>query len=221
MSLPEKEWFTLEEIAQRWGCSVEDLWHYAEINKLRLSVVFSLPIPVKWHGDPQQTADYHMTSGPLGLPAFTAREAMSGHPHDIALFLPPVLGNDDVYGFSALDDPECPVSLKLNVDRPIEGRAPLIARAERDRFEREHNLATQGDAAPPPPASASLVDQWKSASPEQKRELGAAALRQHGTQEAAAKALGITRQRLGAVLRRADATVVSPFPASPWKPRKR
>lgn len=34
--LPEKEWFTLEEIAKRWGCTVHDLLHYGTNKKLTL-----------------------------------------------------------------------------------------------------------------------------------------------------------------------------------------
>ena len=34
--LPEKDWFTLEEIARRWGCAVDDLLHYGMSDKLTL-----------------------------------------------------------------------------------------------------------------------------------------------------------------------------------------
>ncbi len=34
--LPEKEWFTLEEVADRWGCAVHDLLHYGTNKKLTL-----------------------------------------------------------------------------------------------------------------------------------------------------------------------------------------
>jgi len=40
IGLPEKEWFTLEEVADRWGCSIYDLLHYGITRKLRISVDF-------------------------------------------------------------------------------------------------------------------------------------------------------------------------------------
>jgi len=36
--LPEKKWFTLEEVAARWGCDVKDVVKFAKTGELRLSV---------------------------------------------------------------------------------------------------------------------------------------------------------------------------------------
>lgn len=244
MALPEKEWFTLEEIAQRWGCSVEDLWNYAETDKLRLSVFFDTPVPVKWHNDPSKP-DFELTSGPLGVVASTARGVAAGSAEEIFLFAPPVHDEkpprrreDDekrVFAFSALHDPECPSLYKQSSTRANRARGPIIARAERDRFELRYEVKplsaqprptdAQGAVEPPPPAGMTSAEQWKAASPQEKRKLAAAALREHGTQKKAAQALGISRQRLGTVLRNTDATVAatvaSVFPASLWKPHNR
>lgn len=38
--LPEKNWFKLDEIAERWGCSVDLLTHYAETGMLRVCANF-------------------------------------------------------------------------------------------------------------------------------------------------------------------------------------
>jgi len=42
--LPEKEWFTLEEVAARWGCSVDDLLHYEEFGFLKIAVLLKYPL---------------------------------------------------------------------------------------------------------------------------------------------------------------------------------
>jgi len=36
--LPKRDWFTLEEVARRWGCTIEDLIDYGENEALRISV---------------------------------------------------------------------------------------------------------------------------------------------------------------------------------------
>ncbi|MGM0553285.1 MAG: hypothetical protein ACQETK_05710 [Pseudomonadota bacterium] len=38
--LPDKEWFSLDEMAERWGCSVDLLTHYAEVEMLRVCANF-------------------------------------------------------------------------------------------------------------------------------------------------------------------------------------
>jgi len=38
--LPEKEWFTLEEVATRWGCTVDDLLHYGITERLEICADF-------------------------------------------------------------------------------------------------------------------------------------------------------------------------------------
>ena len=103
---------------------------------------------------------------------------------------------------------------------------PFLSDEERTIFDQiVSGLFTPTQAVPSPPQAATPADQWKAASAEEKRKLAAAALREHGTQEKAAAVLGITRQRLAAVLSNTDATVAatvaSAFPASPWKPHKR
>jgi hypothetical protein len=36
MRLPEKEYYSLQEIADQWGCNTDDLLHYAEIGRLEI-----------------------------------------------------------------------------------------------------------------------------------------------------------------------------------------
>lgn len=37
MKLPEKEWFTIQEVANRWSCSVDDVLHFIQLLKLNPS----------------------------------------------------------------------------------------------------------------------------------------------------------------------------------------
>ncbi|WP_155998460.1 hypothetical protein [Thioalkalivibrio sp. ALM2T] len=34
--LPEKDWFSVQEISERWGCPIEELVHFAETSKLQV-----------------------------------------------------------------------------------------------------------------------------------------------------------------------------------------
>jgi hypothetical protein len=65
-SLPEKEWFSLNEIAERWGCSEHYLIHLAGVGKLRVGVIADawileiwneLPLPA--HSRPETPTDDH------------------------------------------------------------------------------------------------------------------------------------------------------------------
>jgi hypothetical protein len=40
MQLPEKEWFNLNEIAEKWNCSVEELLHFSELGRLQICFRF-------------------------------------------------------------------------------------------------------------------------------------------------------------------------------------
>ncbi|MBN8744794.1 MAG: hypothetical protein J0I24_10875 [Thiomonas arsenitoxydans] len=163
MALPEKDWYTLDEIAQRWGCSVDDLWHYAEAKppRLRLSMRFALPLPIKWqNAEPADLrldalGDYHMTTGPLGIDASTLGRAMRSRKNLFSMVLPPVFDEEKpfVYGFIAWDDPECPEVCKLipkdDDEQPeLEAQGPLITREERDRFEKLHRVGAHAGAMP-------------------------------------------------------------------------
>ncbi len=53
--LPEKEWFTLDEIAQRWGCSVEHVVHLGAAGHVELGVVadeWEVALAVEVHEEP-------------------------------------------------------------------------------------------------------------------------------------------------------------------------
>jgi hypothetical protein len=41
LNLPEKEWYTVQEAAKRWGCSEDDVLHYIGTNKIRPSFILS------------------------------------------------------------------------------------------------------------------------------------------------------------------------------------
>jgi|YelNatPaOPRAMG01_1025707.scaffolds.fasta_scaffold46282_3 hypothetical protein len=147
MALPEKEWFTLEEIAQRWGCSVEDLWHYAETDKLRLSVIFPSEYRIDWlRAKPGERGivEWHRserTKGPIGLPSAGVDE-FRRNPESVPLIFAPVVGPfSEIGSFGAAFE-------GTETLRPKYVDGPVIARAERDRFEQEYRIGAAAGKMP-------------------------------------------------------------------------
>ena len=111
------------------------------------------------------------------------------------------------------------------------------ADAKREKVHGPYRLAIEqaAKAAAPAEQAATVAaqgtpaEQWKAADAQGKVNLAIEAMREHGTQEKAAKALKISRQRLAEKLpadlrkgsRKGSAALASPFPESPWKPHKR
>lgn len=137
--LPEKEWFTLEEIAQRWGADREALLHFAETGSLEVCRLLS-----------------KLDSSPFEF----ARQSVSPKPYRIApqrvhLFcnheteLPPV---KDV-GVPGVPGRFYPLDLDEH-GRPIAsfGRVLdlIVTKAERDRFEAEYRVGAHAGAMPNP-----------------------------------------------------------------------
>jgi hypothetical protein len=127
MALPEKEWFTLEEIAQRWGCSVEDLWHYAIAGLLQMSAL-SLDL-TKQHGDTNVAIYGVSLTCVLAVFQFGTYEEWDG-------FTSTTLADQTV--------PEIPLNFSLTVTK----QSLVIARAERDRFEQEYRISAAAGKMP-------------------------------------------------------------------------
>ena len=52
MKLPDKNWFTLDEVALRWGCTTDDLFHYAMHGQLNLTYEWKKALlNTKKHGE--------------------------------------------------------------------------------------------------------------------------------------------------------------------------
>ncbi|WP_020146704.1 hypothetical protein [Thioalkalivibrio sp. ALJ15] len=71
--LPEKDWFSLDEIAERWGCSVDLLTHYAEVEMLRVCANFhqvtgmERTIYTKAKGEDSTLRDHELSAPVAGL----------------------------------------------------------------------------------------------------------------------------------------------------------
>jgi hypothetical protein len=84
MALAERIFYTLPELAIRWGKSEDDLIHIAAAG--------SLPLSISYEG--------HIS----GLPVLSCQGFLSLYPHDAAKFL---LGTDSVVEISRFYDPDC------------------------------------------------------------------------------------------------------------------
>ena len=97
MALAERIYYTLPELAMRWGKSEDDLIHHAVAGGLALSTIYEGDIS--------------------GLPLLSCQGFPSLYPHDAAKFL---LGNDAVVEISRFYDPDC------DPNSPRKHFAPII-----------------------------------------------------------------------------------------------
>lgn len=155
MTLPEKEWLTLEEIAKRWGCSVEDLWHYSETGRLRLSIRPTKPIrlvnclgklppppPSAWRYD-NKSVPIFIGRGPFGFESPDARvpeDPGAIYLDEVTIALPCVLNEGNGWKGMFMITPGLD-------DEPT--KAPVvIVRAERERFEQEYRIGAAAGKMP-------------------------------------------------------------------------
>ena len=141
MPLPEKDYFSLEEVEERWGMQRRDTIYYAENGLLEIStrvrkVVLDagfVEVDVEGHWL-KMLEDRYRFSGLVAL-----------HEHDLTEVF--VSGAAWVHSFRAEEErymdvvqPEDGVNVRINT--------LVVTRVERDRFEREHGL-TEGIEADP------------------------------------------------------------------------
>lgn len=157
IGLPEKEWFTLEEISERWGCSSDYLLHYGETNILRICFNFQYavfawfeysefaddgtPIPI-------QETHYQRTSGLMGICADDLKIVNStsiGMTQPTVLLPNTLLPKDNKLSRYASIDWD--IGGKPKVDL-IMRSGLVIVRAERDRFEHEYRIGAYAGTMP-------------------------------------------------------------------------
>ena len=135
--LPEKEWFTLEEIAQRWGTDRETLLHLAENGSLEVC---------------RQCGEVILRDG-------TFYESHRGHmifriaPNEIHQFCNYEIEWPMIYSIGVPGEPEKNYSIILGVDNlPVAkfGRVLdlLVTRSERDRFEAAYRIGAHAGTMP-------------------------------------------------------------------------
>ncbi len=147
MPLPPKEYFTLEEIEERWRMRRRDLVYYAENGLLELSA--RVVEVVLERGAIEEGPDGRWCRVPDGAGPYTGLLALRERD------LMEVFRNQGfhVRSFRAAKGRYCEVRAPAEGVR-VQPDDLVVARAERDRFEQEHGLAASGargaeDARPP------------------------------------------------------------------------
>ncbi|RCX11839.1 hypothetical protein [Extensimonas vulgaris] len=141
--LPKRDWFTIEEVARRWGCTIEDLIDYGENEALRISVRPARKICIAWReksatkNTPNQWTE---TILPLGLTPEDLRGAFGDgcRPY---IVLPPVSGNEALVGDVILD---------FDPPQIFTAKDLVIVHEELDRFEREYRIGAHAGELPKP-----------------------------------------------------------------------
>jgi len=131
--LPQKRWFRIAELAQRWGVTVTDIEDYALDERIEVCVlVADLPAESGWWEDDcgrcfRVPSEYLILNGPQPLSRSSLLEIFRCGQAEVAGFRTSPAG-------SYLD-------IQTHVGAITVRREDLIVtREERDRFEREHRL---------------------------------------------------------------------------------
>jgi hypothetical protein len=134
MPLPQKSWFRLEELAERWGVKVADIEDYALDERIAVSVlVADLPAEAGWWEDDcgrcfRVPSEQLILSGPQPLSRSSLLEVFR-------------CGQSEVVGFQT-SPPGSYLDIRSSAGAIIVRRNDLIiTREERDRFESEHGLS--------------------------------------------------------------------------------
>jgi len=144
MPMPEKPWFRVAEVAERWDVRLVDVEDYALDERLQLAVlVVGLPAEKGRVGTDRDGA-------PLMLPESTVM--LDGPQPLLRRSLVEIVraGQAEVYSFASEQG-----YLRLLRETPprlVRRDELIVTRAERDRFEREHGVGPR--PAPAPTASA-------------------------------------------------------------------
>jgi hypothetical protein len=152
--LPEKKWFTLDEVATRWkgmtgqAVSVEDVLHYGAEGLLRISYNYSFAIPTFIEAVRTESGLRYQSrrglpeKGPFGLSAIDIGRVAKGDVFTPDSVLPDtVLTYNDgessvVYTLPGFDM-YCP---DRKVDNTIKIERLIVTREELERFEQAHDI---------------------------------------------------------------------------------
>ena len=149
MALPEKDWFTLSEVAERWECNARDLIHHGALSRLEICVA----VPEDIYGFklfPESEYE-HVTSPDSEQPGFPKIIAMQADDIlaienrgqlkiDGGRYRESVMKWYEVDSFHS-DEGE---PLLINVD----SNDLKITRLARDKFEEEYNLGAFSEKLP-------------------------------------------------------------------------
>lgn len=144
--LPPPAWYSLEDVAQRWGCKIEQVIHYGETGMLRISARSRRCFTVKWQKDVDEmgpNAPWKETNHSLiGLTSgFFSSLIEKDMPHGLFFACKTVQNDEDDYcAVSGATPDSAPPSLSV--------RDLVIVRDELDRFEREYRIGAHAGELP-------------------------------------------------------------------------
>ena len=141
MPLPQKRWFRMVDVAERWSIKPTDVEDYALDEMLQLSV-FVVDLPAEygsWEGsrvgEGASLQDLPILNGPQSLLRSSLLDVFRG-------------GQAEVRAFRT-ERPNTYLHLRSDVPSMVVRRDDLIVtREERDRFEREHGAVSAPDGLP-------------------------------------------------------------------------
>ncbi|MBE0571471.1 MAG: hypothetical protein IH618_07995 [Ignavibacteriaceae bacterium] len=148
MGLPEKQYFSTDEIAIRWGCEADLLFHYFEMGILHPAVIFKTMKCELWEGEePGNTntskliAPYFITDKPLYILSYNKIVSVYNDEYEEEIHL-----NGHIFVFD-LDNPHQWVTVPRDntTTYVINDNDFIITKQERDRFEKEFDLKIQGN----------------------------------------------------------------------------
>lgn len=137
--LPEKEWFTLPEIAQRWGCRVDDVLHFGISSKLQICYLFNEIHIAKAHAEKQR---YECSRTPVEIALYDLRALAAGEKVRPTVVFPP--NRLEAGFFVVLRSSE---SGQPKAD-DMKASGLLVMRDERDRFEQKHRIGAYAGTMP-------------------------------------------------------------------------
>jgi len=138
--LPEKEWFTLEEVAARWGMSVDDVLNYGVDGRLTICAYFKdVKIARCEHQDKSEngfefirTEKFRRLYSPLPINKIDLIEIKNGNSMVIVGF-----PSDNMnFSFSSQHDHNSNYFYVVEAGVEIDLKDLVLVRSERERFER-------------------------------------------------------------------------------------
>ncbi|MEO1751155.1 hypothetical protein [Thiofaba sp. EF100] len=145
VELPEKEWFSLEEIAERWGCSVDDLLHYGETDVIRICAKTRNMQFVRGriqNGHFIDSSEPEKIAGIIAVPPPIIGEIADGKPITEGIWA-------ELKKEKIGDEAANPTSwFWIDSMDAVGLKSLVITREERDRFEREYRLGAYAGTMP-------------------------------------------------------------------------
>ncbi|MGE4377656.1 MAG: hypothetical protein AB7E10_09835 [Burkholderiaceae bacterium] len=144
--LPPPAWYSLEDVAQRWGCKIEQVIHYGETGMLRISARSRNWFKVRWNKDVDKMGPNAPRTNPnhrlIGItPNFLSLLIEEDVPLSLSLACKTVKNDEDDYCLVSGTTPDsAPPSLSV--------RDLVIVRDELDRFEREYRIGAHAGELP-------------------------------------------------------------------------